>query len=61
MRGRARFSQLGRTVAMWLSLLLVSASPPLLRGNSGEVDTAALREERSCYWWSNTQTEVAGC
>lgn len=27
---------------MWLSLLLVSASPPLLRGNSGEVDTAAL-------------------
>jgi len=54
MWGSARFSLLGWKVAMWLSFLLVSSSP-LLRLNSGEVDTSALRggRERSSYWWSN--------
>lgn len=54
MRGSARVSRLGGKVGTWLSLLLASSSPPLLRWNSGEVDASALGgKERSSYWWSN--------
>jgi len=44
--GSAWFSLLGWKVAVWLYFLLVSSSPPLLRLNSGEVNTSALRGEK---------------